>query len=56
MAKNVSEEDALDYVLGYTVGNDVRRIRSEWVGMSIEIFLASPTENRVWLCLFQNLW
>jgi 2-keto-4-pentenoate hydratase/2-oxohepta-3-ene-1,7-dioic acid hydratase in catechol pathway len=26
VAKNVSEADALDYVLGYTGANDVRRV------------------------------
>lgn len=43
-AKDVSEADALDYVLGYTGANDVRiRHRSRWLGPLILSSFRSPS-------------
>lgn len=36
-AKNVTESKALDYVLGYTVGNDVSRCLPLWITVSCDV-------------------
>jgi 2-keto-4-pentenoate hydratase/2-oxohepta-3-ene-1,7-dioic acid hydratase in catechol pathway len=61
-AKDVSEEEALDHVLGYTAANDVSRNRMEILYHEFNIFdgtegiVPLPSNECFAVGLFQGLW